>query len=260
MPAPPATAAHAEPRAATAPPAPAPGGSDDDERAESELAALDPNVHNVQTLVDMHAESERAVGRHQRRIETLTATLGRPGTLYGLLSAVFLWVTYNLVAQRVGAPCPDPPPFPYLQGVVGLLALTMTSMVLITQNRQGKSAARRALLDLHVNLLSEQKVAKLIALLEELRRDLPSVGNRPDPQAEVMAQPLNAQAVISTLEAKIEQAISGQPQQPPAQAAVAAGLAANVAEMVREAQATGASSADSDRDPRDDEARREAPR
>jgi len=34
-----------------------------------------------------------------------------------------------------------------------------------------------------VSLLAEQKTAKLIALIEELRRDLPEVTNRHDPEA-----------------------------------------------------------------------------
>lgn len=38
-------------------------------------------------------------------------------------------------------------------------------------------------LDLKVTLLTGQKAAKLIDLLEELRRDLPNVRNRHDPEA-----------------------------------------------------------------------------
>ena len=42
--------------------------------------------------------------------------------------------------------------------------------------------------ELAENLLAEQKIAKLIALMEELRRDIPTVKDRFDPEAEAMQQ------------------------------------------------------------------------
>lgn len=73
-------------------------------------------------------------------------------------------------------------------------------MVLTTQNRQSRHAERHAQLDLQVNLLAEQKVAKLIALVEELRRDMPSVPDRVDPVAEGMTEPLDPEVVLTVLE------------------------------------------------------------
>jgi uncharacterized membrane protein len=55
-------------------------------------------------------------------------------------------------------------------------------------------------LELQVNLVSEQKIAKLISLLEELRRDLPSVRDRVDVVADAMAEAVDPQAVITSLE------------------------------------------------------------
>jgi uncharacterized membrane protein len=94
----------------------------------------------------------------------------------------------------------DGPPFPWLQGALSLSALLVTTMVLATQNRQAKRATRRGDLELQVNLLAEQKTAKLIALLEELRRDLPSVRDRVDSVANALAKAVDPQAVLSVLE------------------------------------------------------------
>ena len=79
-------------------------------------------------------------------------------------------------------------------------ALLMTTMVLTTQNRQVRHGDQRAHLDLQVNLLAEQKIAKVISLLEEPRRDLPSVANRTDLVAEAMTEPVSPDNVISALE------------------------------------------------------------
>jgi uncharacterized membrane protein len=144
------------------------------------------------------------VGRHQRLIEQVTRALGRPRTIYVTLLAALSWVTFNLVAASLSLPVLDPPPFGRLQGVVGLAALLMTTMVLTTQNRQARHAEHRAHLDLQVNLLAEQKIAKLIALMEELRHDLPNVHDRKDSQAEAMTRTMDPGAVISAFDEKLD--------------------------------------------------------
>ncbi|MGD0523918.1 MAG: DUF1003 domain-containing protein [Polyangiaceae bacterium] len=155
---------------------------------------------NVTALASLRARTERNIGRHQRAIEHVTAQLGRPRSLWVIAVTVVVWMGWNLVAIRLGARPFDPPPFAWLQGLVGLGALLMTSMILTTQNRQTRDFDRIGQLELQVNLLAEQKIAKLIALIEELRRDMPTVTNRVDPVADVMQEPVDPHAVLSALE------------------------------------------------------------
>lgn len=56
-----------------------------------------------------------------------------------------------------------------------------------------------------MTLLTEQKAAKMIDLLEELRRDLPNVKNRHDPEAAVLQQSMNPNLVLAALD---ERAVS----------------------------------------------------
>ncbi len=156
----------------------------------------------------MHAHAESQVGRHQRLIERITRQVGRPGFFYGVLAFVGAWVGLNVGGRPLGLAPWDKPPFYWLQGVVGLGALLVTIIVLITQNRQGRLAERRAQLDLQINLLAEQKVTKLVALVEELRRDLPSVRDRHDPQAEAMSEAADPAAVLSALEETLAEAVA----------------------------------------------------
>ncbi len=157
-------------------------------------------ARNVQAVTEIHLQAERAVGPHQRAIESGTARLGRPASLYVIVAAVLVWGLGNTLGARLGVWVPDPPPFVWLQGVVGLAALLTATMVLITQNRQAKLIERRMHLDLQVNLLTEQKTAKLVELLEELRRDLPNVRDRHDSEAEVMRHAAEPLEVIAALE------------------------------------------------------------
>lgn len=77
-----------------------------------------------------------------------------------------LWVLANGVSRHFGLAEFDPTPLPWLQGIVGLGALLPATLVLTKQNRLARLAERRAHMDLVVSLLTEQKTAKLIDLLE----------------------------------------------------------------------------------------------
>lgn len=159
----------------------------------------DPIAQNIEAIVALQTNAERGVPRHQRVVEAATTSFGRPAFLYISSLLVALWLIPNALPD-LGLPQFDPPPFDLLQLALGIIALPMTVTVLIKQNRQEKLAEQRAQLSLQLNLLSEQKIAKLIALLEELRRDLPNVQNRYDAEAEVMKQAADPNVVIDTLE------------------------------------------------------------
>lgn len=161
---------------------------------------------NIEAIAALHAQSEQNVSRHQRIVETVTSFLGRPAFLSIIWLIVLTWVLVNLFGRHLGLPQWDAPPFYWLQGAASLSGLLMTTVVLITQNRQGKLAEQRAHLDLQVNLLAEQKIAKLIDLVEELRRDMPNVHNRHDAEAEVMKESADPHAVLSALEQVLEPA------------------------------------------------------
>ena len=156
---------------------------------------------DVESVASIRARAEQRLDRHQRMMEVLTAALGRPRTVYATLSMAVGWIAFNVAAPKLfGWRCMDPPPFFWLQGMVALSALLMTTLVLITANRQTRNAEERSHLDLQVNLLAEHKVAKLIALVEELRRDLPMVRDRIDREANAMQEAVDPYAMLEALE------------------------------------------------------------
>ena len=79
------------------------------------------------------------------------------------------------------------------------LALVMTVMIVTTQRRAGKLSERREQLTLELTLLTEQKTAKIIALIEEIRRDSPQLANRIDSQASAMSAPADANLVLDAI-------------------------------------------------------------
>jgi uncharacterized membrane protein len=121
--------------------------------------------------------------------------------LLSLLSLILLWIAANGLGPRLGWASPiDPPPFAWLQGFLTLAGVVTTTVVLIAQNRHARLDSQRGHLGLQLNLLTEQKVTKLIHLLEELRHDLPMVEDRHDSEAVALQQHTDTAQVLSALE------------------------------------------------------------
>jgi uncharacterized membrane protein len=155
---------------------------------------------NIETIAELTSRAAEKVDPHQRTIERLAAQIGQPRSITLAAAAMIVWISVNLLFIALGRRPPDPPPFFWMQGTVAILALLTMMIVLTKQDRQGKQSLQRAHLELQINLRAEQKVTKLIALVEELRRDIPSVRDRTDRTAEAMAQSVDPHAVISALE------------------------------------------------------------
>ncbi len=154
---------------------------------------------DIEAIVEMRMVAERKVSRHQRVIEKVTSNIGRPQALYLTLLLIVLWVMLNEFHRYLGLPFFDPPPFSWLQDTVSVSALLMTAAVLITQNRQAKMTEQRRHLDLQITLLTERKVSKVIELHEDLRKDIPTVGDRYDTEAQAMKEPVDPHTALTSL-------------------------------------------------------------
>ncbi len=155
---------------------------------------------NIESVVALQRREWESVSLSQRRVERLSRFIGRPVYLVALLGLVAAWIVYNLTAVSWGLKPFDAPPFALLDGILSLVALITTTIVLIAQNRQAKLEQQHTHLALQVNLLTEQKVTKLIHLIEELRRDLPMVKDRHDAQAAAMQERADTARVVSAIE------------------------------------------------------------
>jgi uncharacterized membrane protein len=169
----------------------------------SENEQISQNIHAV---LDFYTRENERISYWQRLAERVSLVIGQPAFLGLILLLVAVWTVGDIAMRMLGLPEFDPPPFFWLQGIIGLAALLTTTVILIRQNRMAQLEEQRAHLDLKVTLLTEQKAAKMIDLLEELRRDLPNVKNRHDPQAAVLQQSMNPDLVLAALD---ERAVPG---------------------------------------------------
>ena len=164
----------------------------------------DQTSQNIDAVLKFYTREEEKISHWQRILEQVSSFIGQPLFLGFILLFVALWVIVNIVLRLLGMTEFDPAPYFWLQGIVGLGALLTATVVLTKQNRLTKLEEQRAHLDLKVTLLTEQKATKLIDLLEELRRDLPNVRNRQDPEAAALQQSMNPDLVLAALDERSE--------------------------------------------------------
>ena len=85
-----------------------------------------------------------------------------------------------------------------------MFSLLVVMLLLVAQKHEDELNAHRDTLTLELAILSEHKIAKVIQLLEELRRDSPHVQDRDDTQAQQMAEPSDAGSVLAAVRANDE--------------------------------------------------------
>jgi len=153
----------------------------------------------IRSIARLHAEHHESATPLQRAVDRVTALLGHPGFIGLLTVSVAAWISLNVLVAALGYRPIDPAPFPWLGGAVTLVSLYMVVLILATQRREDLLAQHRELLLLELAILSEQKTAKVIQLLEETRRDNPLIHNRVDQEAEAMAQPADPQSVLAAI-------------------------------------------------------------
>jgi uncharacterized membrane protein len=172
-----------------------------DHDVQMELGAEPDQIsQNIEAVLDFYTREEQKISSSQRTLEKISGFIGQPVFLGIILIFVLFWTLVNVLAHQFRLVAFDPPPFLWLQGIVGLGALLTATIVLTKQNRLAKLEERRSHLDLKVTLLTEQKAAKLIDLMEELRRDLPNVRNRLDSEAASLQQSMKPDMVLATLD------------------------------------------------------------
>lgn len=169
----------------------------------------DPIAQSIDAIVSLHRQSAQDVPAHAKVLERIAAFFGQPGFLYSLLAGFLLWIGGSLLDQAELLHLALPP-FLWSQQGLDAAALLISTGVLVRQARQEKFAEQRSQLMLQLNLLSEQKLAKVIALLEELRTDSPDIIDRADPEAQAMQTAADPIEVLEALQENLAQELAGE--------------------------------------------------
>jgi uncharacterized membrane protein len=160
----------------------------------------------VRAIAEIRAEGIRHMPTSQAGIEQLTRFIARPWLAYAVVGFIVAWIAADVVSAGMTGHPFDPARLPWLQLIATLFSLTVAVLILITENHQGMIAERRAQVTLQIALVSEQKIAKIIELLERLRHDDPSVPNHRDEQATRMAEATDLRAALDDMDQAREDA------------------------------------------------------
>ena len=160
---------------------------------------------NLELLTAFKDGEEAQITGMRLLIERISAFLGSPAYFAFAVVLIVTWMLVNAWVAHAGWRPVDPPPFFWLQGFVSSNALLLTVAVLIRQNRMWHVAEHRAHLDLQINLLSEQKVTKILQIVDELQRELTALREHPDSEVAEMTKPADTNALMHAIKIKQEQ-------------------------------------------------------
>jgi uncharacterized membrane protein len=155
---------------------------------------IDRNVHALEKIRAAH------LGRRtlqERVADRITRFAGSLACVYLHLLLVALWLLINTRVLPWVAPF-DPYPFVMLAMFASVEAIFLSTFVLISQNRQAALAEKRNDLDLHVNLLAEHEITRLLQLVDAIAKTLqiPIDASRTDP----LKGDIKPEAVIERME------------------------------------------------------------
>jgi uncharacterized membrane protein len=172
---------------------------------EAQLARCrNPNLadvveRNIAAIVEMRQQFERSKSRQDRVADALTAFSGSLTFVYFHAIWFGFWIVLNLGWQ--GIKPFDPYPFGLLTMVVSLEAIFLSTFVLVSQNRMGVVADRRADLDLQIDLLSEHEITRLLTLVDAIADHLGlDVGT--DSEVDELKRDTAPEVVLKEIEAR----------------------------------------------------------
>jgi uncharacterized membrane protein len=159
---------------------------------------------NIEALSQFKDREEAQISGLQLLIERISRFFGSLAYLAFAVAFIVAWVAANAWGMHHGWRHVDAPPFFWLQGLVSCNALLLTVAVLIRQNRMAQVAEHRAHLDLQINLLTEQKVSKLLQILDTPRHGLAAPHAAADAEAGELTKPADTHALMHAIKQKQE--------------------------------------------------------
>ena len=159
---------------------------------------------NTAAISEMQRREDEGRSFSDRVSDAITRFSGSMMFVYFHIAWFGLWILLNvgvLALPFVGEF--DSFPFGLLTMVVSLEAIFLSTFVLISQNRMSRLAEKRAELDLHVNMLAEQKAAKTLEMLDHLTRQLDQMSRftfTPDPEVAALKVSPEPDEVLRAIE------------------------------------------------------------
>ena len=154
-------------------------------------------LRNIDMLKRRRDQEEAAASFEDRLAEAITRFTGSMAFVYLHLVLFGVWIIVNLGLLSF-IPQFDPS-FVILAMVASVEAIFLSTFVLISQNRMAEAADKRADLDLHISLLTEHEVTKLVAMVSAIADHL-GLETEADEEVPELRRDVAPDAVLDALE------------------------------------------------------------
>ena len=141
------------------------------EGEEQKALLADVIDRNIVTMLRLREETARRRTLQAYLADSITWFSGKMMFVYLHVLWFGAWIVINVGLVPSLRPF-DPFPYGLLTMVVSLEAIFLSTFVLISQNRLSEEADRRADLDLHIGLLTEHEVTRVLQMLDAVHRKL----------------------------------------------------------------------------------------
>ncbi len=125
---------------------------------------------NIRTIIHLRTKDAHERSLQGRIADAITSFSGRMTFAYVHILWFGIWIMLN--TGRFGLRVFDPFPYGLLTMVVSLEAIFLSTFVLISQNRLSAEAEYRADLDLHIGLLTEHELTRVLQMLDIIQDKL----------------------------------------------------------------------------------------
>ena len=123
---------------------------------------------NVKTAVKLDHKHDVELSLVQRAVNAIAAFCGSIPFIVIHLVLFILWIAYNTLASNGF----DPYPYTFLTMTVSLEAILLSSILLINQNSASLKSDHRHMLDLQVNMLTEQENTAMLRVIDKIAKKI----------------------------------------------------------------------------------------
>ena len=151
----------------------------------------------IRTIVHMRLKAARQRTPEQRLADAITSFSGRMAFVDMHIVWFSVWILLNSGLFNI-KPF-DPFPYGLLTMIVSLEAIFLSTFVLISQNRMSELSEQRADLDLHIDLLTEYELTRVLQMLDATQDKL-GIPNEADPELADLEMETQPEEVLEEIE------------------------------------------------------------
>jgi uncharacterized membrane protein len=151
---------------------------------------------NISTVLERRQAEDKRKPLQLRIADAITRFTGSLRFVYIHLVLFSAWIICNIPAT----PLPKfDPTFVVLAMFASVEAIFLSTFVLISQNRMAEQADKRADLDLHVSLLAEHEITRIVTLVKQIADKLDIHESR-NPELNELEKDVKPENVLDALE------------------------------------------------------------